>query len=61
MDPNPTTHHTKANTSNVVETIIYMSFISQLCLLENKGKRMSISVIPVYCPGSKKAKFKGEK
>jgi len=38
-----------------------MSFISQLCLLKNKGKRMSISVIPVYCSGSKKAKFKGEK
>jgi len=39
----------------------YMPFISQLCLLKNKGKRMSISVIPVYYPGSKKEKFKGEK
>jgi len=34
-----------------------MSFISQLCLLKNKGKRMSISVIP----GRKKTKFNGEK
>jgi len=38
----------------------YMSFISQLCLLKNKGKRMSISVTPVYYSGSKKEKFKGE-
>jgi len=37
-----------------------MSLISQLCLLKNKGKRMSISVIPVYCSRSKKADFRGE-
>ena len=54
------THHTNADTSTV-EPIFYMSFISQLCLLKNKGKRTSISVTPVYCSGRKKAKFKGEK
>jgi len=55
MDPTQPTHHTNADTSTV-EPIFYMSFISQLCLLKNEGKRMSISVIPVYCSGSKKRK-----
>jgi len=61
MDPTQPTHHTNADTSTVVEPIFYMSFISQLRLLKNKGKKMSISVIPVYFSGSKKKeKFKGK-
>jgi len=56
--PNPTqpiTHLREMQTPVLQNPHFYRSFISQLCLLKNKGKRMSISVIPVYCSGSKKS------
>jgi len=57
----PTRHIPSWNAdTSTVEPIFYMSLISQLCLLKNKGKRISISVIPVYCSRSKKTNFKGE-
>jgi len=56
--PNPThpSHKCRHQYCRTHRPYFYMSFISQLCLVKNKGKRMSISVIPVYCSGGKKKK-----